>query len=84
MSGVVDAPYAVVSLVNNEELPIQSVRDRFYRGHCRSSATTDFVRKEYLAKEDQLLSVPDMVKGELSDKEIEEYNGIFERVFYDP
>ena len=70
MSGLVDAPYAVVSVVNGQELPIADVTQRYYRGTCRSSQTTEFVRKEYLSKKDQLLSVPDDLKGELSDKEV--------------
>jgi len=81
MSGVVDAPYAVVSQVNGQELPITNVKDRYYRGYCRSAATTDFVRKEYLAKEEQLLSVPDIVKGELSDKEIAEIKNYLKEFF---
>lgn len=81
MSGVVDAPYAVVSEVNGQQLPITDVRDRFYRGHCRSAATTDFVRKEYLAKEEQLLAVPDMVKGELADKEIDDIKDYLKEFF---
>ena len=81
MSGLVDAPYAVVSEVNGQSLPITDVRDRYYRGHCRSAATTDFVRKEYLAKEEHLLSVPDILKGELSDKEIDDIKDYLKEFF---
>lgn len=71
MSGVVDAPYAVVSKVGNDELPIESVRERYYRGYCASNELTQMVRAEYLAKEDSILAVPDQLRGSLSDKEID-------------
>ena len=72
MSGVVNAPYSFVALAGETELPIENVRERLYRGYCRTPGVTDFVRKEMLAKEKQLLSVPDLLKGELDDNEIKE------------
>jgi hypothetical protein len=72
MSGLVNASYAVVSQVNGEQLPIQSVTERYYRGHCQSKEVTEFVRNEFLSKEEQFMSVPDELKGQLSDKKIEE------------
>ncbi len=71
MSGLVDADYAVVSQINGEQLPIESVRDRYYRGHCQSKEITDFVRREFTSKEEKFLSAPNQLKGQLSDKEIE-------------
>jgi len=70
MSGLVDAPYSVVSRVGEEQLPIESVRDRYYRGYCRSADISQFVRNEFLSKEKMLMAVPDDLKGELSDREI--------------
>jgi hypothetical protein len=70
MSGFVNAPYAVVSQIGNESLPIQSVKERYYRGDCRSKETTEYVRQEFLAKEEKFLSIPDELEEELSDKEI--------------
>ena len=70
MSGLVDAPYAVVSVIGEETLPVESVRDRYYRGYCRPPGITQFVRDEFLLKEEKLLSIPDLLKGQLSDKEI--------------
>jgi len=72
MSGVVDAPYAMVSAIDNEKLPVNSVRQRYYRGFCRSPEITEFVRREFIAKKEKLLSVPDLLKGQLSDKKIKE------------
>jgi hypothetical protein len=70
LSGVVDAPYAFVSLVGGEELPIESVTERYYRGYCASKEITTFIRNEFLAKEDKLLKAPDDLKNELTEKEI--------------
>jgi hypothetical protein len=81
MSGLVDAPYAVVSEINGQTLPIQSVRERYYRGDCRSVAATDFIRKEYISREQQLLSVPDILKGELPDKEIDDIKDYLKEFF---
>jgi len=72
MSGLVDAHYAVVSQVNGEQLPIESVTERYYRGHCRSHELTEFVRKEFLSKEEKFLATTDELKDELPAKEIEE------------
>jgi hypothetical protein len=71
MSGVVDAPYAVVSKVGNDELPIESVRERYYRGYCASNELTAMIRAEFLAKEDSILAVPEQFRGNLSNKEID-------------
>jgi len=52
MSGLVDAPYSVVSETTEGEIGNQnSVRDRLYRGWCRSDEVTQYVRKEFIAKE---------------------------------
>jgi len=69
MSGVVDAPYAQVSQAGGAEMP-ENVRERLYRGFCASPGVTQFVRNEFLANKDKLLSVVDQLKGQLSDKSI--------------
>jgi hypothetical protein len=81
MSGVVDAPYAMVSAIDNEKLPVNSVRQRYYRGFCRSPEITEFVRREFIAKKEKLLAVPDLLKGELSDKGIKEVKAFLESFF---
>jgi hypothetical protein len=70
LSGVVNAPYSFVSLDAGTQLPIDNVTQRLYRGYCRAPGVTEFVRKEMLAKEKELMAVPDLLKGELDDKEI--------------
>jgi len=81
MSGVVDAPYAMVSAIDNEKLPVNNVRQRYYRGFCRSPEITEFVRREFIAKKDKLLSLPDLLKGQLSDKGIKEVKEYLESFF---
>jgi hypothetical protein len=70
MSGLVNAPYAVVSEINGEQLNAQSVRDRIYRGYCHSPGVMQFVRQEFIAKMAKLLAIPDQLKGYLSDREL--------------
>jgi hypothetical protein len=81
MSGVVDAPYAVVSKVGEDQLPIESVTERYYRGYCASKETTEFVRGEFISKEEKLLSLPDKLKGYLSDKDIEHIKSYLKEFF---
>jgi len=70
MSGLVNAPYSVVSEINGEKLNIISVTERYYRGYCHAPEVMELVRKEFISKEEKLMSIPDELKGELSDKEI--------------
>lgn len=81
MSGLVDAPYAVVSQVNGVQLDAQSVRDRVYRGWCRAPAVTEFVRNEFLLKQEKILSVVDDIAGQLDEKEIREIKAYLEKFF---
>jgi hypothetical protein len=53
MAGLVNAPYATV----NETLSISNVQERLYRGFCRSEATVQYVRSEYLKHENDLMKV---------------------------
>jgi hypothetical protein len=53
MSGLVNAPYAQVS----ELLDVSSVQQRIYRGFCRTEALFEYVRKEYLNHEDEMMAV---------------------------
>ena len=81
MSGVVDAPYSVVSQVGDDKLPIDDVKERYYRGYCTSNEITQFVRHEFLSKEEKLMAVPDELKGMLSNKEIEVIKTYLEEFF---
>lgn len=81
MSGLVDAPYAVVSQVGGNDLGIDDVKQRLYRGWCRPNETTSFVRREFVAKKDLLLSRINLVKDELPEKEIKSIRQYLEGFF---
>lgn len=67
MSGLVNAPYAQVS----ELLAISSVRERVYRGFCRSDQLFDYVRKEFLKKESEIMGVIDKNAPLMNPKDIQ-------------
>ncbi|MDF2158492.1 hypothetical protein [Algoriphagus sp. CAU 1675] len=48
MTGLVNPPYAQVSNL----VDIEKVTDRLYRGYCRDPEMMEFVRQEFLAKEE--------------------------------
>jgi hypothetical protein len=62
-------------------LPIENVKERFYRGFCKSPELTQYIRKEFLEKKEKLLSIPDLLKGELNDKEITAIKKYLEEFF---
>lgn len=59
MSGLVNASYAVVSQLNGDQLPIEKVTDRLYRGFIRDRKLILEVRELFLNKKEQLLQVFD-------------------------
>lgn len=65
MSGFVNAPYAVP----NETLGIINVRDRLYRGFCRSPEVAQAIRKEYLSKEKEILDALKRYESGLEPKD---------------
>ena len=81
MSGMVNAPYAVVSQVGSEVLPVQNVRERLYRGWCRSAAVTEFVRNDFISKKSSFFSVVDQLKSYLTEKEINSIKSYLEEFF---
>ncbi len=54
-SGLVNPPYALPPV----NVPIKSVRTRFYRGYCQFNAQASAAAQDMLAKRDQLLGVID-------------------------
>jgi hypothetical protein len=62
-SGLVDAPYANP----DPKLGIATVRDRIYRGPCRSEAEFDLVLEKFRAKKSEVMalydSLPDLNPG---------------------
>ncbi|PWT97437.1 MAG: hypothetical protein C5B52_13820 [Bacteroidetes bacterium] len=81
MSGVVDAPYAVVSKIGDVQLPIDNVRQRYYRGYCRPDSLTEFIRQEFISKKDKILGCTDELNGLLSEKEIREIRSYLAEFF---
>lgn len=65
MAGVVNAPYSVA----DESLNITSVRERLYRGFCRSDGLTEFMRAEYIRLEPKIIEVINRFEGSLDPKE---------------
>jgi len=59
MSGLVNASYAVVSAVNNKNLPITKVTDRLYRGFERDDEILQQIRVEFLNSEQDIYAVID-------------------------
>ncbi|MGB5362639.1 MAG: hypothetical protein WBN17_04975, partial [Aureibaculum sp.] len=68
MSGLVDASYAVVSQIGNEELPISDVKHRMYRGFKRDPAIYKKVRKQYLDKKSDMLAIFNTYESFFYDK----------------
>lgn len=69
MSGLVNANYAVVSQIQGDELKIDKVTDRLYRGFRRDTHVYDFIRQDFLGKKNQLLEVIDEHKSQFQDQE---------------
>jgi hypothetical protein len=53
MTGLVSPPYAQVSNL----VDIEKVTDRLYRGYCRDESLMQAIRQEFLAKENDLMSL---------------------------
>ena len=82
MAGIVNAPYATF----DPSLDIVSVRDRIYRGYCRSEGLTEFMRAEYLRLEPAVFEVINRFEGSFSPKElagIKKYTGEFFTILKD-
>tara|TARA_R110000868_G_scaffold158451_1_gene386587 strand:- start:2512 stop:3537 length:1026 start_codon:yes stop_codon:yes gene_type:complete len=57
MSGFCDVSYSVVSQINGEELQLESVRERLYRGFKRSDATMLLIRDEFLQNQQNMMDI---------------------------
>lgn len=62
MSGLVNASYAVVSNINNQNLPISKVTQRHYRGFQRDAIITTKVRSEFLALKSTMIQIVEATK----------------------
>lgn len=59
MSGLVNASYAVVSVVQNQQLDITKVTQRMYRGFKRDEKIYQQVRKEFLDNKIKMVEIVD-------------------------
>ncbi len=77
MSGLVSAPYAVVS----DLLPINSVRDRLYRGFCRNEGLFEYVRSEYIRIEPEIWASFKAVEPHLNQSDLSSMRTYIEEFF---
>ena len=67
MAGLVSATYAIP----DKRLPISSVKERLYRGPCRTQEQLDAALTTFRAQKDRVLalpdSIPDLSKGSVND-----------------
>lgn len=68
MSGLVDASYAVVSVIQDSQLDITDVKDRKYRGFKRDLSVFKQVRELFLDKKPNILQLLDSYKSSFEDK----------------
>jgi len=59
MSGLVNSSYAIVSVVNNVELPISRVTQRMYRGFAEDEEVVEQVRQEFLDRQTEVFNIVD-------------------------
>ena len=78
LSGFVSAPYALPY----NYLPIETVQERLYRGICRDPELLDFVKKEFLSKEEEFNQILGTLENKIKTsqyKEAKNYiSGFFE------
>jgi len=81
-AGVISAPYATPP----PQLPIRSVRDRFYRGYCQPDTLLESVLARFRAAQDSIYalyrSVPDLSAREV--RQALDYYDAFYRTINDP
>jgi hypothetical protein len=74
MSGLVDAPYSVVSQIGDQQLPINHVTERLYRGFCIPSGVMEYVRQEFISRKEMLLLIPPKYGADLSPDKLKFIN----------
>lgn len=67
MAGLIDASYSVVSVVQNETIPITEVTQRMYRGFKRDDQLMQLVRKEFLNNKTRLMEAVDALEPNFED-----------------
>ena len=77
MSGLVNAPYAVV----NEKIPIKNVRERHFRGLCRNEELGEYVRLKYMELEPNFREELRSIKEQMDPGEAMEVEDYLEEFF---
>ena len=67
MCGLVDASYAVVSQIQDQQLDITEVTQRMYRGFKRDAKYFQQVRKEFLNNKTQILDIVDSFESKFDN-----------------
>ena len=67
MCGLVDASYAVVSLVQKEEFPITEVTERIYRGFKRDESIFQRIRNEYINNKAQFFEIIESLEDDFDN-----------------
>ncbi|HEY5918822.1 MAG TPA: hypothetical protein VIU13_15505 [Chryseolinea sp.] len=67
MSGIVNPPYATI----DPKWEIKSVRERVYKGYCRNEKVAEYVRQEFIGREENIYSIIDLHQNLLGPKETE-------------
>ncbi len=67
MSGLVNAPYAAVTNIQNLSGSITQVTDRIYKGYERDPDILDGVRREFLGKRSELMAELDEIESYFQD-----------------
>lgn len=65
LSGFVSAPYAKPY----DYLPIKTVQERLYRGICREPNLVEFVRDDFLMKEQEIYKILESLDGEIRNSD---------------
>ncbi len=67
MSGLVNAPYAAVTNIQNLSGSISQVTDRIYKGYEREEALLQDVRRDFLSKRPEMLAELEQLEGYFQD-----------------
>lgn len=77
MTGLVNPPYAQVS----DQIEIEKVTDRLYRGYCRDPQLMEAIRQEFIAAEPNILKHVDLLVGTVEERDIKFVKGFLENFF---
>jgi hypothetical protein len=77
MAGFVNAPYSQV----NELIPISNVTERWYRGMCRDEGLLEYVRREYILREAEIMEAFRSIETQINPKEISGMKKYMEEFF---